>query len=432
MLTTWKKVLPITLSLAFIPPSFAHNPPLKFASAEHVVIGNNINLHFSNNDAGQMGVPLTLPNGVKLTYGDLISMGDFYGAPEEKPISQGKSDEERKLLFKQAFYAFASNPTIIPELNKIMDVVRAEQLAVETGLNNNETPEEIYKKIGHEFDRTLNCITGGGCDANVWWMSPGRYLRLVYMNYDHFGDDAILTYKVGHEIALEMAANAHQKQDTKKLELAYAINAFASHFLTDRFASGHIRTPRVELSEQLSSSQISALLANYMHEEENLLGLHVHNKNGDNWIAYGDKSYFSTQSENHRKMINTAVQESADEVFAAYKLGTKYIHDKTIDLIPEPDELQNASLIDISPLFYWDNDTHKLMRRQDMTNYYDKHWTDNWWGWTTLIELARERGISNSAQAMLLQSKFAEKAMQSGLITNKDFISYYEKNKKKN
>jgi len=430
MLTTWKKILPLTLSLISIPTSFAHTPPLKFASAEHVVIGNNINLHFNQNDSAQIGIPLTLPNGVKLTYGDLISMGDFYGAPDEKPISQGKSDKERELLFKQAFYSFASNATTIDELNKIMNVVHMEQKIIEIGLNNNEKPEDIYKTIGHEFDRQLNCISGGGCDANTWWMTPGRYLKLVYMNYDHFGDDAIITYKVGHDIALELAVNAKKTHDIKKLELAYAMNAFASHFLTDRFASGHIRTPRVELPERVSSSQIGSLLANYMHAEESLYGLHVHNKNGDHWIAYGDKSYFSTQSEIHRKMIQTAVQKSADEVFAAYTLGTKYIHDRTINLIPEPDELMDASLIDISSLFYWNKQTNKLMRRQDMTNYYDKHWTDNWWGWTTLIELARARGVSNSAQAQLLQSKFAEKAIRDGLITNKYFISYYVKNKR--
>lgn len=430
MLTTWQKILPLTLSLAFIQTSFAHNtPPLQFASAEHIVIGNNINLYFSQNDSGQAGLPLTLPNGVKLTYGDLISMGDFYGAPNEKPISQGETEKERTLLFKQAFYSFASNASNISELKQITDIAHAEQAFVELGMKNNEKPEDIYKKIGHEYDRQLNCTTGGGCDINVWWMNPGRYLKLAYANYDHFGDNAITTYQIGHNVALQVAADAHQKHDLKKLELAYAINAFACHFLTDRFASGHIRTPRVELSEQVSSSRIGSLLVNYMHEEENAYGLHVHNQKGDSWIAYGDKSYFSTQSEDHRKMIMSAVQNSANEVFAAYMQGNKYVSDTTSNLIPIPDETLNASLLDISPLFYWDKETSKLMRRVKMSDYYDKNWTEDWWGWSTLVELARERGVSAEAQAMLLQSEFAEKAIQDGLITNKDFISYM-KNKK--
>lgn len=63
------------------------------------------------------------------------------------------------------------------------------------------------------------------------------YLGLAEINWDHFGNDAHMSYVIGHYVALEVA----KKGD---LLYAYAMNAFADHFLEDSFAAGHIRTPR--------------------------------------------------------------------------------------------------------------------------------------------------------------------------------------------
>lgn len=424
---SWRKVLPLCISLS-LTPCLSHAVDIlpSFASAEHTAIGNNIYLYFSSNDTGHMGSNLQLPNGLKLTYGELVAMGDFYGNPDQ-PISKGTTDAERKSRFLSAFNAFATNSAVLPEAKKILEIIRAEQAEVDIGIKNGETPEAIYQRIGHEYDKQSNCATGGGCLDGVWWMEPGRYLKLIYMNYDHFGKNALNVYKLGHQIALATAAQAHQLHDTKQLELAYAINGFACHFLTDRYASGHIRTPRVELNEQVSSSSIGSMLANYMHEEENVNGLHVHNMQGDRWVVYGDKSYFSHQSNAHRKIINTVMQNSADEVFAAYQSGALRVIEPIDRVIPQPDEVDNKSLHDISPLFYWNSRTHKLMRRVDTTNINDKHWTSDWWGWTTLLKLIDERGINTETQAVLLQSEYAEQAIQAGLITNKEFLQYIKR-----
>ena len=63
---------------------------------------------------------------------------------------------------------------------------------------------------------------------------------------DHFGKDAWTTYKAGHSLALRFAKEG--KGDVEKLKKAYLYDAFALHYLTDQFASGHIRTARPEFN----------------------------------------------------------------------------------------------------------------------------------------------------------------------------------------
>jgi hypothetical protein len=50
---------------------------------------------------------------------------------------------------------------------------------------------------------------------------------------------ALLTWR--HAVACQMAASG-ETNDT--LMFAYAMNAFADHFLEDSFSAGHMRTPR--------------------------------------------------------------------------------------------------------------------------------------------------------------------------------------------
>lgn len=70
------------------------------------------------------------------------------------------------------------------------------------------------------------------------------YLGLALINFDHFGEDARTAYKAGHLAALRQAASS---KSPANLESAYALNAFADHFLEDSFAAGHLRVPRQKL-----------------------------------------------------------------------------------------------------------------------------------------------------------------------------------------
>ena len=414
-----------TLSLAssiFTSPSFT--------SAEHIIIGDSVKIYLSDNDPGKTGILLHLNNGMNLTYGTLLALGDFYGIPD-KAISDGNTKEERQERFLSAFNAFSATNDAIPELKAIINVMQDEQQLVEEGLKQGKSEEDIYKTLGEDLDRQYNCITGGGCASSTWWAIPGRYLLLAENNVDHFGQDALTAYQTGHDIAINMAISAHQNNDTKKLELAYAINAFACHFLSDRFAAGHMRTPRRELPNATTPRQIGMLLANYMHNEENSNGLHVHNQYGDHWLAFGDKSYFSEHAEQHRQQLLAALQSSANQLFLAYQKGYAPHHDSALALIPMPDEVDNAGNEDISPLFYWYEPSQTVMRRKDLENTYDRHWTTDWWGWTTLLMLKENRGLPLLGQASLFRSTLRDQAIQAGLISDPRIINYFNASKNK-
>lgn len=426
MSLSWRTVLPVWLSIQMLPGiTLAEITKPTFTSPEHIVIGNKITLRFSADEPGQAGAPLNLPNGLRFTYGEIVAMPDFYSVVDQS-IGLGRTDEERRARFMTAFNSFAVNLDAKKEATTINIIMHDEQKRLEDGIKAGETVEDIYKKMGYEFDIKYNCATGGGCDEATWLINQGRYLSLVnsQSNYDHFSENAVISYQVGHQLALEQAALARVTGDMKKLENAYAINAFACHFLTDRFASGHMRTPRQELAEFSTPATAGALLANYMHDEENAAGLHVYNNRGDHWVAFGDKSYFNPKTDDHTKMLQETMQNSADAVFAAYQQGITHVSDIVMDLIPYAQETANASKIDISPLFYWDDKTKKLMRRCKISKKTDTCWTSNWWAWATLIELRAERGLTGMEQARLAHSEQRHQALQDGLITNKDLIEY--------
>ena len=69
-------------------------------------------------------------------------------------------------------------------------------------------------------------------------------------NMDHFGEMAWDAYKVAHWEALRKAKNGRKdgKPDVQALKNAYFDDAFGLHYLSDQFAAGHNRNPRVQLN----------------------------------------------------------------------------------------------------------------------------------------------------------------------------------------
>ena len=83
--------------------AFANNQsPPTFSLGEHAALGDEIRLAFAKNDAGQTKIAMQMPNGETLTYGQMITLGDFY-AVNRKPISKAASEPERKARFIAAF-----------------------------------------------------------------------------------------------------------------------------------------------------------------------------------------------------------------------------------------------------------------------------------------------------------------------------------------
>lgn len=371
-----------------------------FALSEHWAIGQQVALRFKVDQAPEAALPLHLKNGLTLTFGDIISLGDLYGVLG-KPISHGLDQQEKQARFKDAFKTFAKSFAAVGEVRELTSVIKMEIREIEAGIERGETAEDIYKRVGNEIGRQVNCITGGGCTSHGWWLYPGRYLLLALENYDHFSPNNISVYKNGHQVALQQALKAKKTGKRSDLELAYAMEAFAAHYLSDHFAAGHLRTPRGDLKNKVTPAVLGSLLSNYMHNEENKYGLHVHNALGDQWIIYGDFSYFNPLNQLNRQMLLKTLQQSADELFDAYNSGAMPEQSHVLEMLPDVTPLTDENNLDITPMFFWDDVNKQLYRRTDLSNPYDKKMTSGWWGWSTLLLLKNQYGITSTIQLSL-------------------------------
>ena len=192
-----------------------------FDSREHSYIGNIIQMD-------ELRV-LTLPNNVEIEFGQIIALaGDFYGFPEQPIIdpSKGQNEEDsgRQQRFRDAYntLARASKDELMEELNKLLATLEKES------------------KNGETIDaKTWDEITGGKWLGTLP-IKKGRMLQLAENNPDHFLPYAKDAYLTGHQLAIKKARKAG-KDKRKRLHEAFSLEAFACHFLTDSFASGHIR-----------------------------------------------------------------------------------------------------------------------------------------------------------------------------------------------
>jgi hypothetical protein len=122
--------------------------------------------------------------------------------------------------------------------------------------------------------RVGECYRPGSDEFGMFARLP-RYGELAAGNESHFGEAA-------EEKAGVWFADARDVGD-KDPELRDARRAFGLHFLTDRFAAGHIRTPRGKLSNQEALRR---------HDFDNVNGLVVSARDTSGrvvvWRAYGD------------------------------------------------------------------------------------------------------------------------------------------------
>ena len=176
---------------------------------------------------------LTLSNGLQLTYGEICGLaGDFYGT--NQPISDGSTLGDQIARFRLAFNLLAVEKHRAPsEAAKILDILEEEIKKINQAIADHKDPWDVYPTLSGVSLRLEEATSGRS--------SPGlSYLELARVNWDHFGPDARTAYNAGHRAALDVAL----KGGKDNLELAYAMNAFADHFLQDSFAAGHLRTPR--------------------------------------------------------------------------------------------------------------------------------------------------------------------------------------------
>ncbi len=382
-------------------------------SAEHAWIGDRITLTFERGRQDAKDITLNTGGNRRLTYGQLIALGgDLYGVVGA-PISTAKQPMS---AFENAW-----NSLVWPaegELAQILAVLDKEIATVAKFVDAGIEPSNAYKDLGDDLSGEWNRITGGG--TFFYAMYPmGRYLKLAAENWDHFTHFAVDAYQAGHNVAMDKAKliklEFHEDQWDFALEEAYAMNAFADHFLTDLFSAGHLRAPRKELYDTITlpipgaGANLGSLLVRCMHDEDSRLGLNVTNKNKDSWVAFGDKALRDSKSKANADMVTRAVQESADDVWRAFQGGE--FETRALNYIPDLEAVADvsdgvkdpATAKNFSPLFRVVDGV--VAKRTNLEKTDDFTWTKDWYGWKTFLDLTGAHGYLHAVCKDLATNK---------------------------
>lgn len=378
-------------------PCCSHNStravqPLRrtlFETSEHMLIPYGLSLRFENGAQMGQSAMLTLQPNFRLTYGQIIALGgDFYGDPA-RPICLEPTEDARKQQFARNYGSLVTSGA---EVTTILGIAKKFEFdPIAAAIKQGRVPSGVYVQEGGEgwglmsdSDRAYDRATGGTDGGSF-----GRYVNIANTNFDHFGTDAVSAYLAGHTLAQEMAVKAKSMPDAAsraiQLQGAYAMNAFADHFLTDLFAAGHIRTPRhalYDLAWTSATQAFAGLLAQRMHDEDNKFGVWVENSLGDKWVAHGDKRYRDRPNSANRRMVKRTIQKSMDEVWEAFETQRVRVNDSAVpNYLPKLIwEIQREPTATIhrndrrnwAPLFWRNPEDGNVWRREDLWNPADR------------------------------------------------------------
>lgn len=366
-----------------------------FTSLEHRAIGDLIYLHLPGATMNEP-IPLTLHNGIQMTYGEIIMYGGDLFGNTKKPISNCKASEQLT-CFKAQFDAMAvngyptdkrcSNP--INQVHTIRGYMTGLELDVEAARAKGVKEWDFYHEHNVAISKKMNVLTCGGSFISDF-IPYGAYIKLAQVNFDHFAPDSLKAYQAGHRYALETALKGYKKnkegqhqEALRLLELAYQQNAFANHYLTDSFSAGHMRVPRREIHNTLAlPAALKLLVANLMHDEDGRNGLNVVNAEGMSFVAYGDGYLSKPEAQLQKSIMLEAMQRSADAIYDTYTDGTIPTQFAEMTLFPDYERI--PQLNQTAPLFKVVRGV--VLKRVDNANIYDYHWTRYWSGLVTLIQ----------------------------------------------
>lgn len=364
----------------------------QFITGEHQIVGDgdaylkydSLNLFFPATPSGtpSKNYPITLPNGISVTFGKIIAMaGDYFGIPA-KPISHGKTLGDMQQRFVDAYNNMSQpsgdkfgKPAV--QIPKILKISERQIHTIDKALSSGKNPSDVTKKltlnIGEVVGDSLEyaTATGGislnpGCNpvnplSMQYWKcvvdniskGGGRFTELAKQNFDHYSanNKAWNAYWAGHTTAMTVASSARKFTNTQPdealrlLEQAYAMDAFACHFLSDMFASGHSRLPRDILASGPKNysdwnATIGGLLSLREHDDENKSGLILVNNACSlpetqravpckKWVEYGDRFMSDKKSAVGRELQRACLQQSIKEVWDSFRLGSSQV-DKSI------------------------------------------------------------------------------------------------------
>jgi hypothetical protein len=257
--------------------------------------------------------------GKRLTFGTVIAMaGDYYAHLDDRAVAD---------------FAWAW-PEMAGAAGWLAGDYRATTLAGDDMVAVSALDEHIHKE-------------GPGAGAGILTQAAlaiksdyplRRYLALASQNICHFacqnssysarGNPALALYRAYHLRALAEARAAGEAGDRDGLDAALVVEAFGCHFLTDLFASGHIRVPRGVLGRRFGITRGALVMSKRFHDEDNREGLWVRplrfqGEKRPVWRAFGDDWFSIDDAAIHRAQVQESVRRSAAEVFAAYCAARK-------------------------------------------------------------------------------------------------------------
>lgn len=375
-----------------------------FASPEHQDMGNNLRLRTALGEtvaATELDL-IVVTNGVKagigLTYGDIVALsGDFIAT--DKPLINGTPDNlnQRAENYFQEFFKTEYCKTVLGKskssataISEYLGQFEQERVWVKDGQLQGKKAWQVYKERAGELNQKLNRISCGGSPLSGY-VPFGKYIKLASQNTDHFQPQAKQAYLAMHKLALDYALQGYQAKQALRLneaseylKKAYAANAMGGHFLTDNFSSGHMRVPRKELHDGVLMPEVlSLLMSNFMHNEDNHMGLCVRNAMGTTWRAFGDGLFDEPENQMSKMQLMLAMQASVDAVYAVFDSGQLPSTHQELQYFPTVSEDEGCS--NHAALFKLEN--KKVLIRKKLNDPYDYNWTANWIGMLSLLAL---------------------------------------------
>ena len=287
---------------------------LQFDSPEHFDLGAYALLSVPSDQGGVekiYGNKLTVKSlqtsygQMNLSFADIFWLGgDLIGEPKQ---IIGLSANPAS-TFESNLAAFDKYKDYIPAvLTVYSNVITDVQKFIDTG-----STLVVPDKYNYEYNQAT-----GGWGGTLALLKSGLYLKLAQYNYDHFGDNAVKSYITGHTLALEYASKA---TNVEELKYAYFVEGYADHFLTDLFATGHSRTPRVEIVNYCAnlSQGPASFLTKLMHDQDGTTGLTLVNGKGETWFGTGDENFYIPANKDNKIRALSVVQQSVDQIYNAY------------------------------------------------------------------------------------------------------------------
>jgi hypothetical protein len=151
-------------------------------------------------------------------------------------------------------------------------------------------------------------------DERIKLRADHRFVRLLVDNATHFaaGGTAATTYEQGHVDALRLAFQAGLRGDNQAFVTAMTVEAGAQHYLTDMFAGGHIRMPRLDIQQwyQQNLSYSDLKINEYLVER---LKSHI--------IATNPTAFWVLKSHELDIRVRQALEGKAGPAFSRISLG---------------------------------------------------------------------------------------------------------------